>query len=49
MFMRPPSGNTYVAFTIEAPPGTVTPSKVIVSAVATDAGGARRRRLPTAR
>ena len=40
MFMRPPSGNTYVAFTIEAPPGTVTPSKVIISAVATDAGGA---------
>jgi GWxTD domain-containing protein len=40
MFMRPPSGNTYVAFTIEAPPGMVTPSKVIISAVATDAGGA---------
>jgi len=40
MFMRPPSGNTYVAFTIQAPPGTVTPSKVIVSAVATEAGGA---------
>jgi GWxTD domain-containing protein len=40
MFMRPPSGNTYVAFTIEAPPNTVTPSKVIVSAVAKEAGGA---------
>ena len=40
MFMRPPSGNTYVAFTIQAPPGTVTPSKVIVSALATEAGGA---------
>jgi len=40
MFMRPPSGNTYVAFTIQAPPGTVTPSKVIVSAVAAEAGGA---------
>ena len=40
MFMRPPSGNTYVAFTIEAPPGTVTPSRVIISAVATEAGGA---------
>jgi GWxTD domain-containing protein len=40
MFMRPPSGNTYVAFTIQAPPGTVTPSKLIVSAVATEAGGA---------
>jgi GWxTD domain-containing protein len=40
MFMRPPSGNTYVAFTIEAPPGTVSPSKVIISAVATDAAGA---------
>jgi GWxTD domain-containing protein len=39
MFMRPPSGNTYVAFTIQAPPGTVTPSKVIVSAVATETGG----------
>lgn len=39
MFMRPPSGNTYVAFTIQAPPGTVTPSKVIVSALATEAGG----------
>jgi len=40
MFMRPPSGNTYVAFTIQAPAGTVTPSKVIVSALATEAGGA---------
>ena len=40
MFMRPTSGNTYVAFTIQAPPGTVTPSKVIVSAVAAEAGGA---------
>ena len=40
MFMRPPSGNTYVAFTVQAPPGTVTPSKVIVSAVAKEAGGA---------
>jgi GWxTD domain-containing protein len=40
MVMRPPSGNTYVAFTIQAPPNTVTPSKVIVSAVATEAGGA---------
>jgi GWxTD domain-containing protein len=41
MFMRPPSGNTYVAFTVQAPPGTVTPSKVVVSAVATEAGGAK--------
>ena len=40
MFMRPPSGNTYVAFTIQAPPGTVTPSRVIISAVATEAAGA---------
>jgi GWxTD domain-containing protein len=40
MFMRPMSGNTYVAFTIQAPPGTVAPSKAIVSAVATEAGGA---------
>ena len=39
LFMRPLSGNTYVAFTITAPPGTVTPSKVIVSAVAKEAGG----------
>ena len=40
MFMRPASGNTYVAFTIHAPANTVTPTKVIVSAVATEAGGA---------
>jgi GWxTD domain-containing protein len=40
MFMRPPSGGTYVAFTIQAPPSTVTPSKVIVSAVAKEAAGA---------
>jgi GWxTD domain-containing protein len=40
MFMRPMSGNTYVAFTIQAPPGTVTPSKVIISGLATEAGGA---------
>ena len=39
MFMRPTSGNTYVAFTIQAPPGIVTPTKVIISAVATEAGG----------
>ena len=39
MVMRPPGGNTYVAFTIQAPPGTVTPTKVIVSAVATEKGG----------
>ena len=40
MFMRPPSGGTYVAFTVQAPPNTVTPSKVIVSAVAKEAAGA---------
>ena len=39
MVMRPPGGNTYVAFTIQAPPNTVTPSKVIVSAVATEKTG----------
>ncbi len=39
MFTRPPSGNTYVAFTIQAPPNTVSPSKVVVSALATAAGG----------
>jgi hypothetical protein len=39
MFTRPPSGNTYVAFTIQAPPNTVSPSKVVVSALATPAGG----------
>jgi hypothetical protein len=37
--MRPPGGNTYVAFTIQAPPNAVTPTKVIVSAVATEKGG----------
>ena len=44
MVMRPPGGNTYVAFTIQAPPNTVTPTKVIVSAVATEKGG---RATPT--
>lgn len=39
MFTRPPSGNTYLAFTVHAPANAVTPSKVVVSAVATGAGG----------
>jgi GWxTD domain-containing protein len=39
MVMRPPGGNTYVAFTIAAPPNTVTPAKVIVAAVATEKAG----------
>jgi GWxTD domain-containing protein len=40
MTMRPQGGNTYVAFLVQAPPNAVTPSKVIVSASATDAAGA---------
>lgn len=43
MFTRPPSGNTYVAFTVHAPANAVTPSKVIVTAMATEAGGAVTR------
>ena len=37
--MRPLGGNTYVGFVVQAPANAVTPSKVIVTASATDANG----------